>query len=91
MQLQCPFCGLRDEAEFNYGGDAALSLLPTEGESTSAWLDRVYLRDNPRGQHTELWFHAAGCQQWLRVKRSTTTHTIASVRVAGPTGETEAA
>ena len=42
----------------------------------------VYLRDNPRGPHEELWFHSAGCQAWLVVRRDTATHEIESVKPA---------
>jgi heterotetrameric sarcosine oxidase delta subunit len=46
------------------------------------WLEFVYLRDNPRGPHQELWHHSAGCRQWFKVLRDTRTHDIlAGVRV----------
>jgi heterotetrameric sarcosine oxidase delta subunit len=83
MQLNCPFCGPRDEAEFTYGGDASQTLMPAAGTATIDWLTQIYLRDNPRGLHDEVWFHASGCHRWLRVHRSTVDHTIESVRPAG--------
>lgn len=70
MQIPCPYCGKRDEAEFEYGGTAQTPLMPQNAE-TAAWPEQIYLRDNPRGPHAELWFHAAGCQHWLTVTRDT--------------------
>jgi heterotetrameric sarcosine oxidase delta subunit len=46
------------------------------------WVEYVYLRDNPRGPHAELWLHGAGCRRWFRVLRDTRTHDIlASARL----------
>lgn len=44
-----------------------------------AMFEYVYLRDNPRGLHEELWYHGAGCHAWLVVRRHTYTHVIQSV------------
>lgn len=76
--IPCPHCGSRDVSEFTYGGDARQRQLPQPGD-TASWLDHLYLRANPRGAHAELWFHAAGCQQWLQLTRDTTDHRIADV------------
>ncbi|HKO67981.1 MAG TPA: sarcosine oxidase subunit delta, partial [Burkholderiaceae bacterium] len=42
----------------------------------SAWVQYVYLRDNPCGAHDELWLHSAGCRSWFKVRRDTRTHDI---------------
>jgi sarcosine oxidase subunit delta len=42
----------------------------------AAWIEFVYLRDNPAGPHDELWQHSAGCRQFFRVRRDTCTHEI---------------
>jgi sarcosine oxidase subunit delta len=55
---------------------------PPGDAGESAFHDYVYLRDNPRGQHRELWQHEAGCRRWLIVTRNTATHEIASVDFA---------
>ncbi len=47
---------------------------------TPAWVDYVYLRDNPRGPHDELWLHSAGCRRWFKVRRDTRTHDILAQR-----------
>ncbi|MHC5654179.1 sarcosine oxidase subunit delta [Stappia sp.] len=83
MRIDCPCCGLRDVAEFSYGGDGTLTrpdLSVTEAEPFAAY---VYDRENPRGPHTELWHHISGCRHWLRVVRDTATHEILSVEPAG--------
>lgn len=79
MRIPCPCCGPRDVSEFDYGGDAGLpptvaaDLPPEEAHA------QIYLRDNPRGPHRELWYHAAGCRRWLSVTRDTLTGAILGV------------
>ena len=77
LLLTCPFCGERAQTEFSYGGDATVGR-PTDpdGVSLDAWLDHLYLRDNPRGPHAEWWHHSAGCRRWFKVKRNTRTHEV---------------
>ena len=56
QSIPCPHCGPRAQTEFSYGGDATVRR-PHDPEHTSldVWLDHIYLRDNPRGLHTEWW------------------------------------
>jgi methylglutamate dehydrogenase subunit B len=75
MLLPCPHCGPRDVTEFTYGGDAN-ARQPAEGASLEEWSAYVYLRDNPRGPHEEVWQHIAGCRRWIRVRRNTLTHEV---------------
>ena len=77
-RIACPHCGPRDEAEFRYRGDAAVAR-PAPDASTAAFLDYVYLRDNPRGWHVEWWQHLHGCRRVVKVVRHTLTHEIAWV------------
>lgn len=80
MRIQCPFCGERDSSEFTYLGDASGRRPEPEGADVEArFLEAVYLRDNPAGPHEELWYHAFGCRNWLRVLRDTRTHQISAV------------
>ena len=74
MRIPCPYCGPRDVAEFTYGEDGNVVRPDPETDDQRAWTDYVYQRTNPRGPHTELWHHTAGCRQWLRVVRDTTSH-----------------
>ena len=81
--INCPHCGERAETEFTYGGDATVRRPDPAKISTEEWLDHVYLRDNPRGPHTEWWQHTAGCRQWVKVRRNTWTHEVLSSAAAG--------
>ena len=81
MRIKCPFCGERDHAEFQYGGDASKKM-PALDADAQAWHDFVYLRDNPKGAHVEFWQHVFGCRHWLKVERDTLTHEITSVKLA---------
>ena len=77
MRIPCPFCGERDVSEFTYLGDAnAARPDPGSLDAAAKFLDAVYLRDNPAGEHDELWYHGSGCRTWLRVRRNTLTHQI---------------
>jgi methylglutamate dehydrogenase subunit B len=88
MLIPCPHCGLRGSEEFVYRGDAtvrrpAIGAEDAAGAAMSpAWLDYLYLRDNPTGEHREFWYHATGCRAWLIVTRNVTTHEIVAVEVA---------
>ena len=75
LLIPCPWCGPRAQAEFTYGGDATVKR-PAPDAPERAWVEFVYLRDNPAGSHDELWHHSAGCRQWLCVRRDTRTHEI---------------
>lgn len=90
LRIHCPFCGPRDHAEFEYGGDATVAYPPLDA-SEDAWVSAVYERADPKGPHKELWRHARGCGAWLIVERDTVTHTITSVTCAHPGWEQAAA
>lgn len=83
LRIPCPFCGLRDHAEFDYEGDATVAY-PALDAPAEAWLAAVHLRANPRGPHAEFWRHLHGCGSWLVVERDTATHAILGVRLAHP-------
>jgi len=81
LRIDCPLCGVRDEVEFRYRGDARLRR-PAADAGTAAFAEYVYERANPRGWHLEWWYHAAGCRQYLQVWRHTVTHAIHAVGTA---------
>jgi len=85
MRIKCPYCGERDLGEFTYLG-AADPKRPDPGsaDAASAFVDYVYLRENPAGPNAEFWYHGGGCRSWLRVVRDTCTHEIESVELAKP-------
>ncbi len=75
LEINCPYCGNRPQAEFTYGGDGSIQRPALNTEiSDQEWEDFVYNRNNPRGEHTELWQHSAGCRQWFKARRNTVTH-----------------
>ena len=82
MLIPCPWCGPRGQSEFAYGGDATVRR-PAPDAPESAWIDYVYMRDNPCGPHQELWYHGAGCRGWLKVLRDTRTHAILGAAAVG--------
>ncbi|MEW2915146.1 sarcosine oxidase subunit delta [Leisingera sp. JC11] len=88
MRIPCPLCGDRPLEEFVYRGDATLTR-PAADAPMEAWVDYVYLRDNPKGPHREHWRHAQGCGSWLIVDRNTVTHEITQAIQARPGGEVQ--
>ncbi|HVI27192.1 sarcosine oxidase subunit delta [Hansschlegelia sp.] len=83
MRIACPFCGPRGVDEFAYLGDATVKRPNADApDALPAFVEYVYLRDNPAGLHRELWQHALGCQSWLVVTRNVRTHVIDQVEAA---------
>ncbi|EBA16866.1 sarcosine oxidase, delta subunit family protein [Roseobacter sp. SK209-2-6] len=84
MMIDHPLLGLRDAQEFTYLGDASLIDRPDWRSDTAQeeFHDYLYLRDNPAGEHRELWYHEAGDRSWLVVTRNMLTHEITQVELA---------
>ncbi len=84
MIIDHPLLGPRDAAEFVYLGDASLIDRPDREAEDAAqrFHDYLHLRDNPAGEHRELWFHEHGDRSWLVVTRDTLTHAILRVELA---------
>jgi sarcosine oxidase subunit delta len=81
MRIECPHCGTRDLREFSYLGDATPARPnPQADAALEQFTSYIYLRANPAGPHDEFWYHGAGCQTWLVVRRDTRTHEILEVR-----------
>jgi sarcosine oxidase subunit delta len=78
--IPCPHCGKRPKEEFTIKG--AVLDRPTADATADAWMDYVYLRDNPRGRYDEYWHHTSGCRRWLVITRNTVTHEIEASRDA---------
>ncbi len=84
MIIDHPLLGPRDAAEFVCLGDASLIDRPdgmADG-AEAAFHDYLHLRDNPAGEHRELWYHELGDRSWLVVTRNTLTHEITKVELA---------
>ncbi len=76
LLIPCPWCGWRDEREFDYGGSHVEfpkfdNSLKTD---VAEWHKAVHLRDNTRGDVRELWYHRSGCERWVVATRNTQTH-----------------
>jgi sarcosine oxidase subunit delta len=84
MLINHPLLGPRDISEFTILGDASLIERPDPKikDTGTAFHEYLYLRDNPAGEHQELWFHEQGDQSWLVVSRNTLTHDITKVELA---------
>ena len=88
LRIACPYCGLRDQVEFQFGGETHITRPENpEQVSHSEWANYMFYRDNIKGLHYERWVHSFGCRQWFNVARDTVTHEITEVF---PMGETNA-
>jgi sarcosine oxidase subunit delta len=86
LLISCPWCGLRDESEFSYGGEAHI-VRPIDPDALSdeQWADYLFHRRNPRGIHREQWNHSSGCRRWFYVARDTVSYKIHKVYKVGDT------
>jgi len=77
LRIPCPYCGIRDQVEFQFGGESHLSR-PAQPDQASdlEWAEYLFYRKNPRGVHYERWVHGYGCRQWFNLARNTLTHEI---------------
>ena len=84
LQIECPWCGARDESEFTCGGEAHI-VRPKDPDALSdaEWADYLFMRTNPRGAHREQWNHAHGCRRWFNVVRDTVSYQISAVYKVG--------
>ena len=86
LLIDCPYCGPRDEAEFNCGGEAHIARPLAENEITDAEFgEYLFLRDNPKGVFTERWVHNAGCRRWFNAVRDTLSHEFIEIYPMGST------
>lgn len=82
MRISCPYCGERSNDEFVIKGDATAFLARPSSLSQEAFHEHLYIRTNTAGEHRELWYHYAGCRQWLVVTRDTRTHAVHKAELA---------
>ena len=82
--IECPWCGERDETEFNCVGEAHIARpLETEKMSDQDWADYLFMRSNPKGLHREQWLHAAGCRRYFNAERDTVSYRISGTYKIG--------
>lgn len=72
LLIPCPHCGPREQSEFAYGGTSVP--MPDLSASGDDWHRAIHLRPHPTGPQTELWYHEAGCECWIRLVRDVKTH-----------------
>ncbi|MDF1758388.1 MAG: sarcosine oxidase subunit delta [Legionellaceae bacterium] len=79
LKINCPHCGIRNETEFSYGGEADI-YRPNDPYSISdeKWAEYVFFKSNNMGSLKELWNHTNGCRKWFSVIRNTLTNEIQS-------------
>jgi sarcosine oxidase, subunit delta len=77
LRIPCPYCGVRDEPEFTFGGPAH-GQRPAPESSDAQWAEYLFTQENPKGLHHERWCHTYGCGRWFNLARDTLTHEILS-------------
>lgn len=82
MRIPCPFCGLRSESEFSYGGPVGADRPDPATATDAEWVDYLTVVPNPAGPVAERWCHTRGCGTWVTIWRDTRTHEI----LKGPPG-----
>lgn len=73
QRFPCPFCGLRDEREFHFAGEAG-KVRPdtTQDVSDHEWSDYLYAQTNAAGAVREIWVHLP-CQEYFIMDRNSVT------------------
>ena len=80
LLIECPWCGPRDETEYQYGGEAHVPYPEDPAQlSDREWAEYLFYRNNPKGLFTERWAHAVGCRRWFNVVRDTASYDIKAV------------
>lgn len=75
QKINCPYCGVRSEEEFKFGGPAHLEHpTPAETVSDSEWAEYLFMRDNVKGISLERWGHIHGCGEWFNLIRNSVSH-----------------
>lgn len=94
LQIHCPWCGLRAESEFSYGGEGGIVRPSHPDTLTDAqWGDYLFMRKNTKGLHHEQWRHISGCGRWFNALRDTGSNRFDSIWKIGesapnkPSGE----
>jgi heterotetrameric sarcosine oxidase delta subunit len=82
MQIDCPHCGPRAQAEFIYERTVD-SVVPLDAKPEDA-MEILFTRHNPRGVDEEIWRHTYGCRAWMVLTRHRVTNDISDVRAIGP-------
>ena len=86
LEIDCPFCGPRNESEFVNGGPVR-PMRPEDlsGYADAEWIDYLTVPVNPIGPVKENWWHLRGCGQWITIERNTATHDLIPRSIANAT------
>lgn len=72
LLIRCPYCGLRPEIEFAYGGEAHIARPQNPALlDDDQWAEFLFVRSNPKGVHCERWRHIHGCARYFNAMRDT--------------------
>ena len=82
MQIDCPHCGPRAQAEFTYERTVD-SVVPLDAAPEDA-MNTLFTRANPRGVDQEIWRHTFGCRAWMVLTRHRVTNEISAIGAVGP-------
>ena len=84
LLIACPWCGMRPENEFHYGGEAHIAR-PADPAAVddAAWADFLYMRSNTKGMHAERWRHIHGCGRFFNCARDTVSDRISATYKPG--------
>ncbi len=75
--LECPHCGVREVADFAFGGE--VSSRPRETPTLRELCEYNYFRRNVAGVQREWWYHRSGCRTWFQAERDTRTNAVLRV------------
>jgi heterotetrameric sarcosine oxidase delta subunit len=82
MQITCPHCGPRAQAEFVH--ERTVDSVVQLDAAPEVAMETLFTRDNPRGPDEEIWRHTFGCRAWMIITRHRVTNQISAVRAVGP-------
>ncbi len=82
MQITCPHCGPRAQAEFVY--ERTVDSVVTLDAAPKEAMETLFTRTNARGEDAEIWRHTFGCRAWLVMTRHRVTNDITAIRAIGP-------
>lgn len=77
MQIfPCPFCGPRDEREFQFSTEAGKTRPePAADVSDADWATYLYMNAAPKGAAREVWLHLT-CGEYFVMTRDTVTRAV---------------
>ncbi len=82
--LTCPHCGVREVADYAYGGEIAKR--PLDAPGPRELNEYNYFRRNVAGMQREWWYHRSGCRTWFQAERDTRTNVVVRVGLPGELG-----